>query len=428
MAISSAPRPGGARGEAALLLAEWLERGTFADVLLQGVQRDRGFLTEVVNGTLRWYRALDFVRATLAPRQPRPPVHGLLLTASYELLFMDHSEPYAVVDQAVDAARVMGGPKVAGFVNAILRRVATDPGHWRAAIEQQPEGVRWSHPDLLVKRWEARFGAAGLAALCQWNNARPEVVLRVETTRVSRDEFCRRLEAQHIHHHPHPARPDECLCLEQGGSLEALPGYGEGWFAVQDPSTLLAVDLMNVQPGERVLDVCAAPGGKTLAMASRMKGEGELLALDAEPNRLRRVVENAARMGQPWIKTAQMDITKHRGDLADASFDAVLLDVPCTNTGVLRRRPDARWRFDASRLAGALALQRSLLDAAAPLVKPGGRLIYSTCSLESDENGEQVRAWRARHPEFTLETETESIPPARQMDGAYAARLRKAGI
>ena len=420
-------RPGGARGEAALLLAEWLERGTFADVLLQGLTRDRGFLTEVVNGTLRWYRALDFVRASLAPRQPRAPVHGLLLTAGYELLFMDHSEPYAVVDQAVDAARAMGGPKVAGFVNAILRRIASDPRGWRAKIEQQAEGVRWSHPDLLLQRWARRFDAAGLAGLCAWNNTRPDVTLRVETARIASDAFSLDLASRSIRHHPHPARPDECVCLEQGGALEALPGYAEGWFAVQDPSTLLAVDAMAVQPGERVLDVCAAPGGKTLAMASRMNGAGALLALDAEPNRLRRVVENAARMGHAWIQTAQMDLTKHRGDLADASFDAVLLDVPCTNTGVLRRRPDARWRFDASRLAGALALQRSLLEASAPLVKPGGRLVYSTCSLEVEENGEQVRAWLARHPEFTLESEAESVPPASQMDGAYAARLRRKG-
>ena len=425
MAATSSSRPGGARAQAAALVADWLEHWTFADVLLQGLHRDRGFLTEVVNGTLRWYRALDYVRDILAPRQPRANVHALLLTASYELLFMDHSEAYAVVDQSVEAARAMGGPKVAGFVNALLRRVAADPKGWRSRIEQQPAGVRWSHPDLLVARWEQRFGPAAVEALCRWNNERPEVVLRVDTNRVHLGSFRERLELDQVKHHPHPARPDECLCLEQGGAPDQLPGFAEGWFAVQDPSTLAAVDLMAVQPGERVLDACAAPGGKTMALASRMKGEGELLALDVEPNRLRRVVENAARLGQTWIKTAQIDLTKNRRDVADASFDAVLLDVPCTNTGVLRRRPDARWRFDEARLAGALAIQRSLLEAAAPLVKPGGRLVYSTCSLEAEENGAQVRAWLARHPEFILDEERELIPPASQTDGAYAARLRR---
>ena len=414
-----------ARTQAAALVADWLEKEVFADVLLQGVTRDRAFVTEVVNGSIRWFRALDFIRQQLAPRPPHVRIRALLLTAGYELLFMDHSEPYAVVDQAVDVARGLGGIRVGGFVNAILRRVAADRKGWRARLEEQPAGIRWSHPDLLVQRWAARWGVRGLGELCLWNNGRPELVVRVETRRVSMDGFRARLAEQAVKHHPHPARPEECLVLEQAGPLDQLPGYDEGWFAVQDPSTLLAVDLMAVQPGERVLDACAAPGGKTLAMASRMNGQGTLLALDVEPNRVRRLAQNVQRMGLDGIEVRELNLTGGSASLADAPFDAVLLDVPCTNTGVLRRRPDARWRFDEARLNGALALQRSLLEAAGPLVKPGGRLVYSTCSLEPEENGEQVRAWLARHPEFTLEAEQESIPPTSRMDGAYAARLRR---
>lgn len=416
-----------ARGHAALLVAEWMEHGTFSDVLLQGVQRDRGFLTEVVHGTLRWHRALDFVRQTLAPRPPHVRVRALLLTATYELLYMDHSESYAVVDQAVTAARAWGGIKVGGFVNAILRRVAADPRAWRTKIEQQPAGVRWSHPDLLVQRWAARWGADGMAGLCAWNNQRPEVVLRVEPSRVSPADYGLRLDEQKLVHRLHPARPGECLMVEQAGAPERLPGYAEGCFVVQDPSTLLAVDLLAAQPGERVLDVCAAPGGKTMGLAARMQGTGELLALDVEPNRLRRLDENLRRMQYGWVKTRLLDLTAGHDDLNAQSFDAVLLDVPCTNTGVLRRRPDARWRFDEARLRGALEVQQKILEAAGLLVKPGGRLVYSTCSLEPEENSEQVRAWLGRHPEFTLETERELIPPASQTDGAYAARLRRTG-
>ncbi len=413
------------RGRAAALVAEWLERGTFADVLLQGVQRDRGFLTEVVYGTLRWYRALDFVRAQLAPRTPRPAVQAVLLAATYELLFMDHSEVYAVVDQSVEAARSAGGAKVAGFVNALLRRVAADPAGWRQRLDQQPAGVRWSHPDLLVNRWQARYGAEGTAALCQWDNTRPEVVLRVDTSRISLAGFREQLDLRQVKHHSHPALPETCLCLEQGGAPESLPGYAEGWFAVQDPSTLAAVELMAVQPGEHVLDACAAPGGKTLALAACMQGQGTLLALDVEPNRLRRVAENAARLGHTWITTRLLDARSVQSALPGESFDAILLDVPCTNTGVLRRRPDARWRFDEARLAGAVQLQAELLEAASALVKPGGRLVYSTCSLEPEENDSQVRVWLGRHPEFTLEEERTLLPPGSQTDGAYAARLRR---
>lgn len=423
--MSVTHQPMNARAQAAALVADWLEKETFADVLLQGVVRDRAFLTEVVNGSIRWYRALDFVRQQLAPRPPHVRIRALLLTAGYELLFMDHSEPYAVVDQAVDVARGLGGIRVGGFVNAILRRVAADRKGWRARLEEQPPGIRWSHPDLLVQRWAARWGVRGLGELCLWNNGRPELVLRVETRRVGPDDFRARLEAAAVKHRLHPARPEDCLILEQAGPLEELPGYAEGWFAVQDPSTLLAVDLMAVQPGERVLDACAAPGGKTLALASRMNGQGALLALDVEPNRVRRLAQNIRRMGQDWVEVRELDLTAGTAALAGATFDAVLLDVPCTNTGVLRRRPDARWRFDEARLNGALTLQVRLLEAAAPLIKQGGRLVYSTCSLEPEENGLQVRAWLARHPEFILEAEQESLPPASQMDGAYAARLRR---
>lgn len=427
MAGSSSTDSGGVRGRAAGLVARWIERGVFADALLQGAGRDRAFLTEVVNGTLRWYRSLDFVRAELAPRQPRPGVHALLLTAFYELLFMDHSEVYAVVDQAVEAARSAGGDKAAGFVNAVLRKVAADPAGWRARLERQPPGVRWSHPENLVERWARRYGAAGLEALCRWNNTRPEVTLRVDTERIGLASFQERLRLAGVKHQLHPARAEECVALAQAGAPDQLPGYAEGWFAVQDPSTLSAVDLVAAQPGESILDACSAPGGKTLALASRMRGRGRLLALDVEPDRLRRVIENAARQNHPWIETRVLDLTRSRADLADGSFDAVLLDVPCTNTGVLRRRPDARWRFDEKRLAGALEAQRALLNAAAPLVRRGGRLIYSTCSLEPEENREQVLRWLDAHPGFEMDGERESIPPASQMDGAYAARLIKTG-
>lgn len=425
MTNSSSPRLGGPRAVAAQLVADWLQQGAFADVLLQGVQRDRGFLTEVVHGTLRWFRALDFVRSALAPRQPRPEVHALLLTAIYELLFMDHSEPYAVVDQSVDAARALSGPKVGGFVNAVLRKVASQREQWITRLQQQPTGVRCSHPDLLIARWTKRWGLSGAEALCKWNNERPAVVLRVETQAVSFATFCERLDRAQVSYHAHSARPNECLVLDQGGPLDQLPGFADGWFAVQDPSTLTAVDLVDPKPGERILDACSAPGGKTMALASRMNGKGTLLALDVEPNRLRRVAENAARMKQNWIEIRELDLTAQPAALPAASFDAILLDVPCTNTGVLRRRPDARWRFDEKRLAVAFALQRRLLDAAAPLLKSGGRLVYSTCSLESEENGEQLRGWLADNPEFCIETERELVPPGCGADGAYAARLTR---
>lgn len=427
-AMSAPKTTRNARAAAAALVAVWLRRGVFPDRLLDDADEDRAFVMELVYGVVRGFRALDAVRERLAPRKPSPPVHATLLVGLHQLLGLDHVEAYAAVNETVAAAKEAGGQRSADFVNAVLRRVARDVAATRAWLRAQPLAVRASHPDLLVERWTRQFGAAATEALCAWNNSPPRVAVRVCTSRVSMDAFRARLRELDIAASPHPARPADCLELDAGVAVTKLPGFHQGWVAVQDPSTLVAVDLVRAQAGERVLDVCAAPGGKTLAMAERMGGTGCLLALDADAKRLHRVEENAARLGHTWIVTAAVDLTKEppaRDDLKPGGFDAVLLDVPCTNTGVLRRRPDARWNFGAERLAGAVAQQRRLLDAAAPYVKPGGRLVYSTCSLEAEENAGQVVAWLAAHPEFRLDEERSLVPPDSACDGAYAARLAR---
>jgi 16S rRNA (cytosine967-C5)-methyltransferase len=208
-----------------------------------------------------------------------------------------------------------------------------------------------------------------------------------------------------------------------------LPGYNEGWFAVQDPSTALAVDLLRPQPGERILDACAAPGGKTLMMAELMEHRGLLVAMDSSAERLERLRENLARFGDVFVRVAEgraddSSSLKHvlPPDARDG-FDGILLDAPCTNTGVLRRRPDARWRFSLPRLQAAVQKQRALLGALAGVIAPGGRMVYSTCSLEPEENEEQVRSWLEQHPAFSMEEERALRPPDSGTDGAYATRL-----
>lgn len=422
--MSSAPDRS-SRATAARLLTVWLKRGVFPDDLLQPVREDRAFVTELVCGVVRWHRMLDAVRAQLAPRRPGPMMEAHLLVGLYQLLRLDVA-PYAAVNETVSAARAVGGPRAANFGNACLRQALARADELKMRLAAEPPAVRLSHPDLLVQRWRAAWGEAATEALCGWNNEPPRVVLHLNAERVALADYLALLRARDVEAHPHPARPLSCVEVEGGSAVPALPGFAEGHFLVQDPSTLAAVDLVDARPGQRVLDVCAAPGGKTMAMAWSMRGEGLLLALDKDARRLRGVDENARRLGQGWIKTAAADLTAAHAavpDLEPASFDAVLLDVPCTNTGVLRRRPDARWRFTGQRLAEAVARQRAILDAAAPFVRPGGRLVYSTCSLEAEENGLQVRAWLAAHPQFTLDAEQQLIPPASPTDGAYAARL-----
>lgn len=429
--MTSAAPSRNARAVAARLLGVWMRRGVFPDRLLDDAGDDQAFVMEMVYGVVRWFRALDAVREGVAPRKPPPLLHALVLVGLYQVLRLDHVEPFAAVHETVEAAKEAGGRRAGNFVNAVLRRVAADPAGFRRALAAEPPAVRLSHPDVLVDRWTRAYGAPAAEALCAWDNDPPRVVLRVDVTRVALEDVRARLRERRVETTIHPARPDECLVLETGAPVHRLPGFEQGWFAVQDPSTLAAVDLLAPQPGERILDACAAPGGKTMAIAQRMRGTGLLLALDQDAARLRAVEENARRLGYaPWLRIAAADLAAGAPPLREAtpgSFDGALLDVPCTNTGVLRRRPDARWRFTDERLRDAAAQQARILDAAAPYVRPGGRLVYSTCSLEPEENGDQVRAWLARHPDFRLDRETSLVPPGSRTDGAYAARLLRAG-
>jgi 16S rRNA (cytosine967-C5)-methyltransferase len=255
------------------------------------------------------------------------------------------------------------------------------------------------------------------------------VILRVNRGRTSLPDFMQRLAAAGMEPRPHPFAPEQCCVLPRGITVAAVPGYSEGHFSVQDPSTLVAVELLDPRPGESILDACAAPGGKTVAIAERLQGKGELLAMELHADRLAPLRENLERMGLDFVQAVQGDITAFGQGAASPPpgerFDGVLLDVPCTNTGVLRRRPDARWRFTLARLVQGAATQRAILGAAVPLVKPGGRLVYSTCSLEADEDEDLVARWLAAHAEFTLVRQQRLFPPDDHTDGAYAALLLK---
>jgi len=338
---------------------------------------------------------------------------------------MDSVPPHAAVHESVEAVVELAGRRYAGLVNAVLRRVAGDRDLLLAALAQQSLGIRESHPDLLVRRWKQHYGAERTDALCRWNNERPRVVIHVDTRRIGFSEYQAALEAVGVAAEPHPARPAECLALAPGTAVTHLPGYADGQFTVQDPATITAVDAMDPQPGERVLDACAAPGGKLLLMAARMHNQGDLVAMDTHRDRLIPLRANVERMGV----TANIV----RGDAREPAaarlgpdpFQGILLDVPCSNTGVLSRRPDARWRFAPGRLDKLVATQRAMLDNLAPLVARGGRLVYSTCSLEPEENERQIAAFIQDHPGFRLESQTLLFPPESQTDGAYVAQLRR---
>lgn len=417
-----------ARAVALRILARWLESGTFPDRLVESVDGRRGFIMEVVYGVARWRRTLEWMLAPAVRRPPAPAVQAALLAGAYQLLHMDTVPPFAAIHATVEAVKAAGHGPAAGFVNAVLRGLQRRRAERDRALARQPVAIRESHPDLLVARWTAQFGAQRTAALCAWNNCRPDVVLHVNPARTSAADYLARLREAGIAAEPHPAAPEACLTLAHGVRVPELPGFAEGLFSIQDPSTLAAVRLLDPRPGESVLDACAAPGGKTMLIAHRMGGSGRLVAVDNRPDRVARLRANLARLALDWVTVRPADIA--RGGLKEVEpegFDAVLLDVPCTNTGVLRRRPDARWRFTAEVLGSVTAIQRRLLDAAAESVKPGGRLVYSTCSLEPEEDEAQIAAWCAAHPAFKAGADVKLVPPGSATDGAYAACLHREG-
>ena len=422
----AAGAPSNSRDAAARIVGTWLRSGAFPDRMLESVLADHGFVLELVHGVVRSFRPLDFIRAQLAPRQPRAELNAYLLVGLYQLLFLDDVEDYAAVNETVSAAKAALGAKAGNMVNAVLRRAQAGEAPLRAKLRQQPAAVRLSHPDLLVERWTRQFGADRAAALCDWDNRRPELALRINLTRTTLDALRLALTGAGVDCAPHPFDPRRFLRLSHGVRLFDLPGYAEGWFSVQDPSTQIAVDLLAPQPGERVLDACAAPGGKTILAAEALKGQGTLVAMDPSSERLVPLRQNIARLQLGNIAVVRGDAARPL-DLPElaVAFDAVLADVPCTNTGVIRRRPDARWRFTAERLYAVCKRQAAILDGIVVRVRPGGRLVYSTCSLEPDENEGQVETWLARHPEFKMAEARRLFPPETGTDGAYAACLTR---
>ena len=421
----NSPAKRNTRAVAAKLIGHWLTRGAFPDELMEPVATNRAFIMEVVYGVARWRRTLEWVIRRCADQRPDARVTPYLLAGLYQVMLMDSITPYAAVNETVEAAKAEG-VKTAGFVNAVLRKALRQMDAIRRDLEKQNPGLRESHPDALVDRWTAQFGPDKALALCRWNNTRPLVVVHPHGEEHGLQGFLASLSQAGVAATPHPFAPDRFLSLAPGVRVTELPGFEDGLFSVQDPSTMKAVEFLDPRPGEFILDACAAPGGKTALIAERMEGRGELVAMDISEDRLDILRENVGRLRLAVVRVARGDA----GSEADVGairgnrrFDRILLDVPCTNTGVLRRRPDARWRFSSESVAQVTRLQRALLDNAGRFLKPRGTLVYSTCSLEPEEDEAMVHGWVRAHPRFRLVREAKLFPPETRTDGIYAAEV-----
>ncbi len=407
--------------------------------------RDRALVRRLAGLVLRRRGTLRAIVRAFTRRPPQRAVALHLHLGLAQLLWLDRVPAHAAVSATVDAARATAGSQAAGFVNAVLRSAlrALAPGrsgdprrdlvdrelHFERAVFRDPEMQPWrwgeevwSVPALLLERWSERLGRERAFGLAATFLEEPPLSLRV--VRGSRTECLRELEA--LGAEPRAgSHARAILCpAEHTGLVLGSELFGRGRLTVQGETALAAAELIGAREGERILDLCAAPGGKSAVL---LETGAALVACDLDPGRLERVRETCTRLDL----VARLELVQSDGTraLPPALFDACLIDAPCTNTGVLGARPEARWRFGPAELEGRVALQRRLLCEAAERVRPGGRLVWSTCSLEPEENGELVRAFLAENRDWSLEVEREAFPDRERgpIDGGYAARLARGG-
>lgn len=378
------------RRSAAFIFARWLATRDYpSNMLPEGPER--AFIQDLVYTAIRRFRPLGTVLRTLVGKWPKGEMEALLYIGAAQILYMDGVPDFAAVNETVEAAKECSNPSVARTVNAVLRNVIRKRDDFMDFLANAPAEERESMPSVLYRRWAERFGETGAERLAAWHNAPAETFL---------------------------AYPDGSFVkLERGKRVTDAEGFDSGAFIVQDPATALAVGLLDVKKGETVLDACAAPGGKCVQLAWR---GAEVSACEVNPRRRRKLLQTLERTGL----AGKVEILETL-DIADRKFDKILVDAPCSNTGVLRRKPDARWNWTAEKLSALVELQRQILDKAALLLKPGGTIVYSTCSNEPEENDGQIEEFLRAHADFALAAKRESIPFESGHDGAFAAALEK---
>jgi len=434
--------------EAALrILYEVDARGVFSDRLLDGAHartewdpRDQALLHELVKGTLRWRGRIDAILDPLVHigiAQVQPWVRNVLRMGAYQILFLDRIPAHAAVDESVKLANQYGHPGTAGLANSVLRRLVDEKDSIVLPAGDDAESLSaWgSHPLWMVERWLARFGPAATRALMTANNRHVPVGLRVNLLRGTREELVARLTTEGVEARLADLSPD-LVWVDAHHAPGRLAAFKQGYCTVQDESEALVGRLVAPQPHERLLDLCAAPGGKSTHLAELMGDEGEVWAMERAPERVQALENTIARLGAHAIHVVQGD---GRNYAFPMPFDRVLVDAPCSGLGVLGRRADARWRKTPDTLREMPPIQLDLLMAAGTRLRPGGVLVYSVCSFEPEETTMVVDRFLRMNPAFVLETASGLLPDAvvdedgfmsvlphvHGCDGAFAARFRK---
>lgn len=436
-----------------------VHKGAYADVALDRVllkhqlsNVDRRLLTELVYGSVRRLRSLDAIIDQLAKKkahQQPPDLRTILHLGLYQLRYLNHIPASAAVNSTVGLAKENGFSGLSGFVNGLLRqyiRLAAGEGESELVDAndplQLPEnpvarlGILHSYPDWIIEVWLEQLSLAETEQLCIWLNQPPAIDLRINPLRASIETVAAAMQAAGVSVSSVPPLPQALRLTGSIGSIQNLPGFNQGWWTVQDSSAQLVGHLLNPQPGETVIDACAAPGGKTTHIAELMQDQGTVLACDRTASRLRKLKENATRLQLQCIQT-------YVGDSRISDFklaDRLLLDVPCSGLGTLHRHADARWRQTPESVQELTILQSELVSQMSKFVKVGGILVYATCTLHPLENEGVIQAFLNCHPNWqieppianspasafaTLEGFVKVLPHRHSMDGFFMVRLKK---
>ena len=449
--IQSVEKPtlyAGPRGTAVKILNRVERTDSYLDKLLDAEFKskdvadiDKSLLAEIVHGVLRWQGRLDWVLNGFTHgnySKSEVNVRNALRVALYQILFLNHVPQYAAVYEAVEFIKRIRGEKFAGFVNAVLRNIlrTLDGIHYPNPDEDlvQYLAVYYSHPAWIVKRWLSRFGREELEKFLIANNEIPGLTLRINKLKINASEFLSLLDKQSI---PYQGSSfiDYFIKVKSLSGISQMNIFQSGYFTIQDESAALPVLLLDPRPGERVIDMCAAPGGKTTFIAELMQNQGEILSVDKYESKLNMIKMSCERLGIQNVKLLISDATQLDSSLADK----VLVDAPCSGLGTLRKKPDIKWKREMEDILRLAKQQMNLLENGARLVKPGGVLVYSTCTTEPEENCLLVKSFLAQHPEFSIDDASkfvnksvvtedgfiETFPHRHHIDGSFSARLKK---
>ena len=380
-------------------------------------ERDRAFIFHLVQGVFRWRLRLDWIirqNIHFPFKKIDPPVLNILRLALYQILFMDRTPESAAVNEAVKQAKIAASDHVVSFVNGILRHICRekeqialpdrekDPVHYLS--------VFYSYPSWLVEKWIREMGTDSTESILSAGNRIPGIVIRVNTLKVDRADLIKRLEAEGVEGKPTLYSPQGIAVQELKRPIDQLNAYKQGLFQVQGEAAQICTHLLSPKPGERILDICAGLGGKSTHIAELMEGKGDIVSLDMNHNRLISLAHSSRRLGIDSIQSIVADAGTHPLPMRGNSFDKILIDAPCSALGTISRHPDAKWMRDECDIKRLSILQNRILDNASPFLREGGKLLYVTCTISSEENDEVVSTFLARDRAMVLEDLRHKVP------------------